>query len=130
MSLTEMLRMMEAEKSEENSKPAEVNQAATAERLKDLLAVFNQKHSFKAGDLVQYKPGMDSKRIPHGGVMIVVDVLETPVINTEQDSGMPYFMEPLDIVVGQISPKGGEFVCHHLDSRRLEPYTGKTGATI
>lgn len=130
MNIAEIMRLA-AESHEEDSKPSEVNQAATAERLKDLLAVFNQKHTFKVGDLVQYKPGMESKKSAQGGVMIVVDVLENPLINPNDDSGSPYFMEPLDIVVGEISSKkGGDFICFHLDSRRLEPYTGKTGATI
>lgn len=98
-----------------------VNRAAIAADLKAKLASLNVKHDFKVGDLVQYKSGLDNKKIPKGNVAIISKILPTPIIGDKGDSGSAYFKEALDVVVLEIS-SNNTATEYHLDSRRIEPY--------
>lgn len=84
--------------------------------LKDSLERFNQKETFKPGDIVQWKPGFKNKRSE--GPFIVVEVLPAPIMDSAPDPGSPYFREPLDVVLGQID-REGDFISHYYDSRRV-----------
>lgn len=97
----------------------------------DLGAVLRERHRaltqpqhFAPGDLVTWKPGLKNRRGPrYGRPAVVVEVLDTPVWDTERDSGSTYFREPLDCVLGVIwdeDPGRGEFVTFHYDSRRFQ----------
>lgn len=85
------------------------------------LEIFQQKHTFAVGDVVQWKPGMRHKII--GGPFVVVEALPEAILNGQESAGTPYFREPLDIILG--TGEEGNFICFHFDSRRFEPYTGK-----
>jgi hypothetical protein len=90
-------------------------------------------HTFAPGDLVVWKRGMKNHRVPaHGEPAVVLEVLATPVLDTEKDSGYTYFREPLDLVLGLFIDEGacrGEFLAWHFDSRRFELWTsGEQGA--
>ena len=90
--------------------------------LKTALETFRRKHEFKVGDLVEWKPGMAYKAVE--GPFIVVEVLPEPLCNDENGAGSPYFMEPLDLVLGLWVPdRDGiqDFVCLYMDSRRFQP---------
>jgi hypothetical protein len=87
--------------------------------------VFNQVYEFKPGDLVVWKKGLRNKARPAlSEPAIVIQILETPLKDPDkQDSGTPYFNEPLNLVLGLIDDDG-DFVIFHYDKRRFEPYQG------
>ena len=85
--------------------------------LKQAFETFNQKNTFKPGDIVKWKPGMKHKR--SDGPFIVVEVLDGPIVDTENGAGTPYFREPLDLVLGSFL--NGDFVTFYYDSRRMQP---------
>ena len=85
--------------------------------LKQAFETFNQKNTFKPGDIVEWKPGMKHKR--SDGPFIVVEVLDEPIIDTNAEAGSAYFREPLDLVLGSFI--GGDFVTFYYDSRRVQP---------
>lgn len=99
--------------------------AALRERYQSLM----ERHAFAPGDLVGWKPGMKNKRVPrYGQPAVVIEVLETPVLDGIEEAGSTYFREPLDLVLGMIwdSPPGrGDLVTFHFDSRRFQPWTGE-----
>lgn len=80
--------------------------------------------SLRPGMLAQWKPGMKNRATPdYGAPMVVVEVLESPIIDSKFDSGSVYFRERLDLVLGFVD-EDDEFYSFHYDSRRFEPYTG------
>ena len=85
--------------------------------LKQAFETFNQKNTFKPGDIVEWKPGMKHKR--SNGPFIVVEVLGEPIVDTVGDPGLAYFREPLDLVLGCFL--NGDFVTFYYDSRRMQP---------
>lgn len=84
-----------------------------------------ERHRFTPGQLVTWKPGLKTHRLPRYGVpALVIEVLETPVFDSERESGSPYFREPNDLVLGLIwedGPCRGELATYHFDSRRFMP---------
>lgn len=92
-----------------------------ADELEEKFALLNEKHEFKIGDLVTWKPGMSSRNVPdEGHPAIVTRIYDTPIYDGEKNSGNPHFREPLDIVCGVVREE--YFVEYHLDSRRLRPW--------
>jgi hypothetical protein len=85
--------------------------------------MFDKFYDFKSGDLVVWKQGLRNKARPAlNEPAIVMQVLDTPLKDqNKQDSGRPYFNEPLDLILGLID-EDGEFVVYHYDKRRFEPY--------
>lgn len=89
------------------------------ERLTAAFAKLAEKNTFKPGDIVDWKPGMRNKQAY--GPFIVVEVLDSPVLDNIDEAGSQYFREPLDIVLGKVVVDGGEmFIMHYYDSRRME----------
>lgn len=88
---------------------------------------YNEKHEFKSGDLVMWKPGLKNRKHPEEGApVVVVEVLPAPVVidgSEVMDSGTPLYREPLDIKLGSIDPRGDEFMVYHYDSHRFMPYS-------
>ena len=87
---------------------------------------FQQHHRFAPGDLVTWKPGLKNRLWPsYGRPAVVLEVLASPIVDSERDSGSPYFNEPLDLVLGVFlegGPARGELAAWHFDSRRLQPW--------
>jgi hypothetical protein len=81
-------------------------------------------HEFKVGVLVKWKEGLKNKKRPYSNQpAIVVQLLETPLINKfGEETGSPYYREPLDIVLG-LFDDDGEFLMFYYDKRRFEPYS-------
>lgn len=88
------------------------------DKLVAMCNLFNEKHTFAVGDIVEWKPGMANKKAE--GPFVVVKVLQVPVTDAEASPGSPYFNEPLDIVLGHIDADG-DFMLYYYDSRRLQP---------
>ncbi len=80
-----------------------------------------QKHDFKSGQAVKWKKGLRNKKFPEENQeAIVIDVLTTPILQHETESGTPYFREPLDLVLAMLD-EDNDLVIFHYDSRRFEP---------
>lgn len=88
------------------------------DKLVAMCRLFNEKHTFAVGDIVEWKHGLKNKR--SNGPFVVVQVYDTPPVDNEAGSGSAYFNEPLDIVLGHID-SDGDFLVFHYDSRRLQP---------
>lgn len=85
------------------------------------------RYVFKPGDLVCWKPGLRNRRFPCGGrPAVVLEVLTTPVLDTDADSGSTYYREPLDLVLGLFLDEGehrGNFLSWYFDGRRFQPWS-------
>jgi hypothetical protein len=80
-------------------------------------------HEFKVGDLVKWKQGLKSKKLPYmNQPAVVIQLLEKPLINRlDEEAGSPYYREPLDIILGVFDDED-EFLMFYYDKRRFEPY--------
>lgn len=101
-------------------------QACLAQALRERYHALTVRHSFKPGDLVTWKAGLQNRRYPsYGAPAIVVTVLDEVIHDAEESSGCTYFREPLDVVVGVFVEEGelrGEFLVWYLNSQRLAPW--------
>ncbi len=78
----------------------------------------------KPGMLAKWKPGMRNKKLPeYGSACIVVERIDV-VFDKVDESGRPYFREPLDIVMG-MTDVDGDMVLFHYDSRRFMPFNAE-----
>ena len=87
-----------------------------------------RKRALRPGMLAMWKPGLKNRRFPtYGQPAIVVERLSAPILDHETESGMTYYREPLDLLLG-ILHRDGDFLVYHFDSRRFQPYAaGGTG---
>ena len=69
---------------------------------------------------------MRNHRLPrYGQPAVVLEVLETPLFDSETDAGSTYFRERRDLVLGLIledGPGRGDLFSFHFDHRRFMPY--------
>ena len=86
-------------------------------RLKGLQQQFAVRHTFSVGDIVRWKDGLRNRSTV--GPFVVVEVLDSPRIDGEKDSGRFSFYEPLDVLLGSLDAHG-DFDVYHYDSRRFE----------
>lgn len=97
---------------------------ALAQALIQRYETLNTRHAFAPGDLVCWKPGMRNRRWPREGrPAVVLEVLPTPVTDSESETGSCYFREPLDLVLSLFMDEGehrGDFLSWHFDSRRFQ----------
>ncbi len=78
--------------------------------------------TLRPGVLAIWKPGLKNKRFPaYGHPAIVVELLDPPLLDHEEEAGMTYYREPLDMQMG-ILHRDGDFLVYHFDSRRFQPY--------
>lgn len=91
----------------------------SATLLQERLAAMQENTCFQPGDLVQWKHGLKNKRLPEVDQMgVVVEVLPTPVTDSDKGASGSYFLEPLDLRIG-IVDDDGDFTIFHYDSRRF-----------
>lgn len=91
-------------------------------QLKSACKNFLRKESFEVGQIVKWKENLKNRRLPHKNQpAIVITILDEPVISTDDESGSPYFLETLDIILG-IIVDDGTFQTFYYDSRRFEAY--------
>lgn len=120
-------QFLEALANGEEGKGKSAFQQQNPETLKEAFRIFSEENTFKPGDLVEWKgPNMKNRRAV--GPFVVVKVLDEPVFD-EHDSGSPMFREPLDIVCGICDSNDGEFMCFHMDSRRLRHHISDVDAS-
>lgn len=85
--------------------------------------IFSQNNNFQKGQFVKWKKGLKNRKFPEENQpAIVIELLDESIIQSERDSGTPYFREPLDIALGIID-RNGDFLIFHYDKRRFEPYS-------
>jgi len=113
--LAEMLRERFRNRKIENL-PEHISKLRTAKE------GFDKTYDLKPGDLVVWKKGLINKAKPAlNEPAIIMQILDTPLTDQDkQDSGTPYFNEPLDLVLGLID-EDGDFTIFHYDKRRFEP---------
>jgi len=93
-----------------------------SENLRKASAAMQDLYQFVPGDLIQWKPMLQNRIQPaYGEPVVVIEALTEPLIDSSNDSGSPYFREPLDIVVGELD-SDDDFLLWHLDSRRMEHF--------
>lgn len=74
---------------------------------------------FKVGDLVHWKKDLKNKRFPaYNEPVVIVEVLNTPVVDPTGVFGSQYFREPLSIAIGSFQDDDGLDVWH-VDGRRF-----------
>lgn len=84
---------------------------------------------FKPGQLVVWKDGLKNRRIPEYNQSAVVIGIKEGLIEQDKNSGSPYFLEPLELVLGCAMPDG-EFHCFHYDPRRFRVIDKEEVATL
>jgi len=81
-----------------------------------------RERALRPGMLATWKPGLKNRRFPrYGEPVVVVALLDAPIVNPDQESGSPYFREPLDLLLGMVRGDDREFLVYHLDRRRFQP---------
>ena len=110
-----------------DDEPLESPLRSLASALTERYQLLNQRHVFKPGDLVCWKPGMRNRRFPHPGKpAVVLEVLATPILDSDTEAGSTYYREPLDLVLGLFPDEGGhrsDFLSWHFDGRRFQPWS-------
>lgn len=118
--IAELLKSLR-EKDSENEEEKSYGEDHLAQ-LRDACENFLKKESFEVGQIVKWKKSLKNRRLPHQNQpAIVVRVLDEPIVSSDDESGSPYFLEKLDIVLGVMS-KDGTFLTFHYDSSRFESY--------
>lgn len=83
------------------------------------------KSNFNVGDIVKWKPNFRNRELPeYDEPLIILEILETPILDKEEGPSSTYFNEPLDMIVGMIAEEG-EFITFYYDSRRFEHFNQK-----
>lgn len=74
------------------------------------------------GDLVKWKDGLKNRKYPPENTPVcVIDVLSSPIIKDDSDSGSPYFREPLDLILA-VQDNNGDLMFYYYDKRRFQVY--------
>lgn len=126
--LSGLLSALSDDNAEDNPELTPLQKAGLAATLKDRYQKLQEQHTFRPGDLVQWKPGLQHKT--GDGPFIITEVLAEPLISDDAGPGSTYFREQMDVKAAEISSRGNHFAEFHFDSRRFEPYTGETIETI
>jgi hypothetical protein len=84
--------------------------------------------TLRPGMMAVWKPGLKNRRFPrYGEPAVVVERLDPPILDHEDESGSTYYREPLDMLLG-ILHRDGDFLVYHFDSRRFQPHESGEGA--
>jgi hypothetical protein len=81
---------------------------------------------FKVGDVVVVKNGLNNKRMPdYGEPAVVTSLLPQHTFDDGQDTGTPYYMEPLTMKIGVLLD-GEQFIEIAVDGRRFRHFDPET----
>ncbi|MGB5063125.1 MAG: hypothetical protein WBQ37_05100 [Candidatus Competibacter sp.] len=81
-----------------------------------------RENALRPGMLAVWKPGLKNRRFPaYGQPAMVVEVIDPPLIDHEDEAGSPYYREPLGLLLG-ILHQDGDFFVYHFDPRRFQPH--------
>lgn len=96
----------------------------TPENLLTILkAAYENKVAFSPGDIIEWKHMMKNRKRPeYNAPVIVMEILEKPIINTEGDLGSSGFNEICDIKIGLVIDN--VFMMFYVDSHRFQKYKG------
>ncbi len=115
--LTQLVEKMVKERT------SEINRSRAPEYRERLMKAYTlllDLHKFSEGDVVKWKPALKNKRLPDYDVpMVVVETIDPPIRDANENAGSQYFREYLNVVVGFLDED--ELVLVHMDGRRLEP---------
>jgi hypothetical protein len=105
---------------------------ATPEQLTELATSYFEGHQLRRGDLVTWKPGLKSARLPDYGEPAVVLAVQPEQIDPTVDAKMPGYKEPADVRIGVMTEvEGGVGFCGWwTDGARLMPYRADAGDKI
>lgn len=122
MSMEALLkRVLTAQEEQAGQKKPKLILENEIEVLKGALASFQKKHNFHVGMIVRQKQGCCYINTPSDNrIGIIVEILDSPVFETEQSSASTYFRRPCDMILGY-RVLDGEFCLLHVDSRAFEP---------
>jgi hypothetical protein len=105
----------------EESKTENVDIPKKIETLKQLKELYDRKTDFKKGDIIKWKGQLKNRKLPeYNEPVIILEILENVIYNSDEQIGSTYFNEPMDIKVGII--KDNSFLTFHFDSSRFELY--------
>ena len=91
-------------------------------KLKEACDNLLKTEDFEVGQIVKWKKHLNNRKLPRENQpAIVVNVLDKPIVSSDDEAGSPYFLEKLDIVLGVMS-KEGIFLTFYYDSSRFESY--------
>lgn len=94
----------------------------TPEKLRERYSIFDEKYNFSKGDIVKWKPLLKDRRLPlENEPAVVIEVLDKPVFDKNDDAGSPYFNIPYDIILGVIGEED-DFLTFYYNSKRFMPY--------
>ena len=89
--------------------------------LKQLSESYAKKYDFKVGDIIKWKRKLKNRKLPeYDEPIILLEILETPIYNIDEQMGSTYFNEKIDIKIGII--KDNSFLTFYLDSTRFEVF--------
>lgn len=124
-SLSELLKVISTAKFKPST--TSLPPSETALILEARLTSYLQSHPFSRGQLVKWKQGLKNRARPdYGQPAIVIEVLTGQHIDGTNDSGSPYYREPLNLILGTLAPEDGGFVIYHFDISRFEPFNDTT----
>lgn len=106
---------------EEISSKGEKVQEVLPDLLTELRRTYEDKIELRPGDLIQWKNKLKNRKLPkYGDPAIVMEVLESPVLNTHGNVGDSNFNEACDIKIGMYIED--TFVMFYVDGHRFQKY--------
>ena len=121
----DLRELMAAEQEKLSTPVSEEKRKEIAGKLPSIYKVFCKEYKFEEGQLVEWKEGLKNKVRPRlKEPAIVIKILKCPEIDTEKDSGTPYFKEPLDMIIGVIEENEKNLLFFHVDKRRFKHFEG------
>lgn len=105
----------------EDNKNEDIDNPRKIETLKRLKELYEKKYDFKVGDIIRWKNQMKNRKLPeYNEPVILLEILENPIVNSNEQIGSTYFNENNDIKVGLI--KENSLLTFYFDSTRFELY--------
>jgi hypothetical protein len=114
--------LLQSLNSDDAQQPIPLQRQAQAALLLEFHQLLEEKHTFKVGDLVEWKhPQFANRQLPAPlGLAVVTEVLATPIGKDQTNIASTYSTEAMDMVIGIIHPDG-DFLTFYAHSPRFKP---------